>query len=292
MPKLNGFDQADHFFSHCHGNAKKPLEIYLFIDPLCAECFALDPILKKLLMQYGRFFTLRHILSGSLAALNTKHRKKPDHPETAWDSAMSRAGISCCGNADAEKLVTAPYLASLAIKSAELQGRKSGIRYLRKLQEVLFIEEQNVSDEAVLLEIARHVGLDEKEFLKDIHSPSAAKALQCDLKITSEMEVTEIPTLAFFNERVEDEGLKVTGHYPYDMYEQVLFEMLGDAPPASEPPPLDVFLYYFKFVGTHEISLVYNMTAEEVEKKMKQYVFSRKVVKVPVKYGTYWKYIG
>lgn len=292
MLKQSGNDKAGHFFSHCHGDAKKPLEIYLFVDPLCAECWALEPILKKLLMRYGRFFTLRHIISGKLATLNMKYRKKPDDLAKIWNQTTSRTGMSCNGNMEKDNPISSPYIASLAIKSAELQGRRAGIRFLRKLQEVLFIEKQNVSEEDVLIEIANDVGLDANEFLKDLHSSSAAKALQCDLKITSEMEVSEIPTIAFFNERVEDEGLKVTGYYPYDMYEQVLFEMLGEAPPASELPPLDIFLYYFKFVATQEISLVYDMAPEEVEKKMKEFVLAQKVVKVPVKYGTFWKYIG
>ena len=41
------------------------------------------------------------------------------------------------------------------------------------------------------------LGLDVEEFINDIHSESAAKAFQCDLKITSEMDVQEIPTLVF-----------------------------------------------------------------------------------------------
>ena len=40
------------------------------------------------------------------------------------------------------------------------------------------------------------------------------------------MEVTEIPTLVFFNENIDDEGIKITGHYPYDVYVQIIEEML------------------------------------------------------------------
>ena len=38
-----------------------------------------------------------------------------------------------------------PCLSSVSIKAAELQGRKAGIRFLRKLQEMLFLEKQNIS---------------------------------------------------------------------------------------------------------------------------------------------------
>ena len=56
--------------------------------------------------------------------------------------------------------------------------------------------------------MCQKVGLDVEEFLHDINSSSAAKGFQCDLKITSEMEVTEIPSLVFFNQNIEEEGIK------------------------------------------------------------------------------------
>jgi predicted DsbA family dithiol-disulfide isomerase len=49
---------------HCFGSDKKPVEIYLFIDPICPECWALEPILKKLQIEYGRYFSIKHVLSG------------------------------------------------------------------------------------------------------------------------------------------------------------------------------------------------------------------------------------
>ena len=119
--------------------------------------------------------------------------------------------MSCDGSLWLDNPISTPYLASIAIKAAELQGRKAGIRFLRKLQEMVFLKKQNISTFEVLRVCAENVGLDVNEFISDIHSNSAAKAFQCDLKITSEMEVTEIPTLVFFNENIEDEGIKITG---------------------------------------------------------------------------------
>ena len=79
------------------------------------------------------------------------------------------------------------------------------------------------------------------EFLSDIHSNSAAKAFQCDLKITSEMEVSEIPTLVFFNENIEEEGIKITGYYPYEVYVQIIEEMLQEKPVPIKPSSIRSF---------------------------------------------------
>lgn len=54
----------------CQGSNQKPLEIYVFVDPLCPECWALEPILKKLQIEYGNWITLKHVLTSNLQKLN------------------------------------------------------------------------------------------------------------------------------------------------------------------------------------------------------------------------------
>ena len=63
---------------------QKPIEIFVFIDPLCAECWSLEPYLKKLSVEYGRFFTIRQIVSGQLRALNTDSFDKPRKLKDMW----------------------------------------------------------------------------------------------------------------------------------------------------------------------------------------------------------------
>ncbi|MCY9124652.1 protease adaptor protein SpxH, partial [Bacillus inaquosorum] len=112
--------QHEQYFAHCHGHPKKPLEIYMFVDPLCPECWSLEPVIKKLKIRYGRFFTLRLIASASLTALNKK-RKKHLLAE-AWEKIASRSGMSCDGNVwlELDQPLSSPYMAALAFKAAEL----------------------------------------------------------------------------------------------------------------------------------------------------------------------------
>jgi predicted DsbA family dithiol-disulfide isomerase len=272
------------------GSEKKPLEIYTFVDPLCPECWALEPIMKKLHIEYGKYFSIRYVLSGKLTTLNLGRKKQYNSIAELWERTASRTGMSCDGNLWFENPISSPYLASIAVKSAELQGRKKGIQFLRKLQEVLFLEKQNISNFDVLKTCARRTDLDMNEFLSDIHSDSAAKALQCDLKITSEMEVQEIPTLVFFNANVEEEGLKITGFYPYEVYVQILEEMLPVKPEPASPPPLEEFLKYYKTVASKEVAVVYDMTVSKAEKELKKLQLKQKVEKLPAKYGIFWRY--
>jgi predicted DsbA family dithiol-disulfide isomerase len=276
--------------SNCSSECvKKPLEIYVFIDPLCPECWALEPILKKLQIEYGSYFSIRHVISGKLATLNLRSRQKPENLASVWEVTASRTGMSCDGDIWFENPISSPSTASIAIKAAELQGRRVGSRFLRELQEQLFLHKRNISDELILIECARKVGLDIEEFIKDMHSESATKAFQCDMKITADMEVEEIPTLVFFNENIDEAGMKVTGCYSYDVYVNIIQDLLQATPDPASPPSLETFLKYFKFVATKEISVVYNMPINEVEKEMKKLLLRQKVEQVPVKYGTFWR---
>jgi predicted DsbA family dithiol-disulfide isomerase len=270
---------------------KKPLEIYVFIDPLCPECWALEPILKKLQIEYGSYFSIRHVVSGRLASLNLRRGTLNGSLADVWERTASRSGMSCDGDIWSENPISTPFTASIAIKAAELQGRRVGLKFLRKLQELLFLQKQDISEEFVLIECAKNVGLEIDEFIKDLHSESAAQAFQYDLQITSEMEVDKIPTLVFFNENIEEEGMKVTGCYPYEVYVKIIQDLLQSSPEPTSPPPLEQFLQYFKFVATKEIAVVYNMQMTEVEKEMKKLLLKQKVELIPVKYGTFWRYV-
>ena len=271
-------------YKHTHGlNDKKPLEIYLFTDPFCSECWALSPVIKKLQLQYGEYFTLKFVLCAELSVLN--NHKKNDKSRPA-----SRTGLSCSGDVWLDRPMSSPYLAAISIKAAELQGKRAGIRYLRRLQEMLFMEEANISDIEVLEKCAVHVGLDAAEFVRDVFSPSAAKAFQCDLTITAEMEVSELPAIVFFNENIEDEGLKVTGLYSYDIYVQILTELLERRPLPSDVPPLEHFLTYNTIVASQDLAVIYDMPLQHVERQMKKLQLQRKVRRVPAANGTYWQY--
>jgi predicted DsbA family dithiol-disulfide isomerase len=276
---------------------KKPIEIYSFLDPLCPECWALEPVLKKLQVEYSKYFRIRHLMGGKLKIWNSYQQKQEGivtvkDVASKWNRIANRTGMPCDGDLWLENPIPTPYVASIAVKAAELQGKRAGVRFLRKLREVLFLQKQNITAESVLIDCAEKAGLDINEFKQDFHSQGAIKAFQCDVKITREMEVHELPTLVFFNDKAEDEGLKITGSYPYEVYVQILTDMLGETPNKEEPPPLIELLKHYKFVATKELSIVYDISCREIEKELKKLTLKQLVESVPVKYGTFWRYIG
>lgn len=291
MMQKNELNLTNYTLTHFANSGTKPLEIYIFIDPLCPECWALEPIIKKLIIEYGHYFTLKYVVSTDLKSLNGFCKSKFEQLAKSWEKTATRTGMSCDGSLWFESPIHSPHLAFIAIKAAEMQGRRSGTKFLRKLREVLFLEKQNITDLEVLKECAQTVGLDVDEFLRDIHSENAIRAFQCDIRITAEMGVNQIPSLVFFNQNIDDVGLKITGDYPYEIYEQIVQELTNHTAKKSSLPSIEVFMASFKFVATKEIAVVFNLSMEAAEKELKKLQWKNIVQEIPVKHGVFWKYI-
>lgn len=279
MPNHKASSSNWHDWSTVHHFFKpleKPLEIYVFIDPTCSSCFKLDRTLKRLKLEYGHYFALKHVFS------KQRNTRLPERSKT------SQSGISC------EKLWIekefAGHITSIAIKAAELQGKKAGYRYFKKIQESLFLNQECVDSLDTLLTCAEKADIDYDEFVRDLQSENAIKALECDLMITEEMDVHDLPSLVFFNQKMEEEGIKVTGYYPYEIYVQILEEILGFQPKPNALPSLEECAKEFQVVTTSELSYIYQMEPNEVEREMKKLMLKQTVKHIPLQSETFWRF--
>lgn len=272
---------------------RKPVEAHLFIDPLCKDCWDIEPLMIKLWLEYGSHFTLRHVLTGKVdGTANSPHKwNKPANIRFVWEKTTSLHGFSCDGKVHMNDAASTPYITSLAIKAAELQGRKAGAKFLRKLQEYIFLNNVVRPDAPLLLTCAEESGIDLEEFRQDLHSISAKKAFQCDLKFTNEMHITEIPSLVFFHVNSDEEGIKVSGIYSYDVYVQLLKEIVNEEIEPKPLPPLELLLEAFQFMSSQELAFIYNCTQQEIEREMKKLLLKRQVQSIDVKCHRYWKWI-
>ncbi|WP_129729049.1 ClpXP adapter SpxH family protein [Ectobacillus funiculus] len=285
------FDAANPATSHKCG--KKPVEAFLFIDPLCMDCWSIEPLIMKLWLEYGNYFTIRHILTGKeeAAAISPAHKwNKPAHIRFVWENTSSLHGLSCDGKLNKRHSSSSPYMTSIAIKAAELQGRRAGMKFLRTLQESVFLQREAHPNKELLLVCAEKSGIDMEEFKHDLCSMSATKAFQCDLKFTNEMYVTEIPSLIFFHSNSEQEGLKLSGMYPYDVYVQVLQELVHEDLIPEPLPSLEKFLQQYAFTFADEMAVIYNRSLSEAMREMRQLLLTGKAIQTISEKEVYWRY--
>lgn len=249
----------------------KPIELYVFIDPLCPKAYKMQSLLRKLRVEYDHYFTWRYVLSTKLASLNS----------------LSRRTKGCLTGAQTD--ISHPALPSIAIKAAELQGKRAASRYLVKLQEHALLKTKNVHSYATLIEIAHEANLDMNEFRSDFGSKEAARAFQCDLYITREMEIDEVPSIVFFNECIEDEGLKVSGMYSYEVYVQILNEMIDDEIICQPLPTFDELFSRFQVLTTNEVAEIYSISEQVAERELKKRMLQQKIERLSNEDVTLWR---
>ncbi|MGN7407754.1 DsbA family protein [Sporosarcina sp. SAFN-010] len=251
----------------------RPIELYVFLDPLCQDCWALQPILRRLQVEYERYFTLRIGLLTSLPKMNYKALPLVD------DECEEMSGF--------EK--AHPAFPSIAIKAAEFQGKRAGFRFLTKLFEYSFLKSRNVKSFAVLVEIAEKLKLDKQEFISDFFSRNVLQSLQVDLHLAKEMEVVKSPTFVFFNENIEDEGLMVDGSYSYEIYEQILEELTGSPIIRDRAPSLEELFSRFEMLATAEIAAIYGVPEKESERELKKLLLKQEVERIFIDDRVLWR---
>lgn len=237
----------------------KPIELYIFIDPFCQKAIQMQKIMRRLQVEYDHYFTWRVVISTNLTTLNFNNCRA--------DGEFSGAELD----------ISHPVFPSIAIKAAELQGKRAAFRFMLKLQEHIILKTKNIQSYSTLLEIAKESNLDLDEFTADFGSRETARAFQCDLHITREMDIDEIPSVVFFNENIEDEGLKVSGLYEYDVYVQILRELLDKELIRSPLPSYDELFSRFNTLSTAEVAEIYSIPVCEAERELKKRMLQQKI---------------
>lgn len=267
------------------------VEILAFIDPLCAECWGLEPLMKKFFLEYHDYFTFRFILTTKHDTENCCQFNQARKIAEEWDKYAHLTGMCCDSDVWFEN-PPSPYAVALSIKAAEFQGKAAGNRFLRRIREQIFFRKKGMNQLRELLEVARLAKLDIDEFNSDFHSCRSIKSLQCDRRLANEMAITELPSLVFSTADGDSEAVKVNGRYAYDVYVQILTELLGDTPVASPPPSLKEYFRQQSFLATKEVSVVYDLSEEDALKELRKLQLQQLIEPIVLRSGTYWKYIA
>ncbi len=247
----------------------KPVIIYYFINPFCDTYWDIEPILKKLTMEYGAFCSIRPVISHLF--LGPKNNKFEDEQS-----------IHSLNTSD-------KYSISIAIKAAALQGNKAGSDYLRNIQGSLFLYQNEAPIETIIHHAAKQTNIDVHEFNNDLFSTSAKKAYESDRQLTHEMEVKQFPTFVFLSQHIEDYSIKVAGIHSYETYTFILEKVLEMEVVERSTPSCEDFLKLFKRFTTEDLAFVLDMTVKEAEKSLKKLQLMQKVNKVQHINYSFWE---
>lgn len=260
-------------------NKATNIELFAFIDPLSENYWYLEPVIKKLTIEYGNYFTLRYVLvnqyrlqqdatSHSLSFMNHYDKTLPANQEMNYSY----------------------YTIFMAIKAAELQGRTLGNSFFRKIQACILLQ-QPILDMEAIYHIAEETGLDLVEFKKDMNSCHLIQTIHLDVILQHEMKVEKIPSLVFFHSEQRTEGVMITDEHEYGIYTEILQSFLENPLKKQVLPSLEYLMQHYHFLSTTEMMYIYNMNKHDIEKELKHLMLQGKVVMIQQGTETYWRNI-
>lgn len=178
------------------------MKLLYIIDPMCAWCYGFAPELDKFLKKHPSI-GIEYIMGG-LAPDNNEPMDENLKQTIAsyWYEIEKKTQVTF--NHDYWKLNTpyrSTYPSCRAVIAAEILRAKSTIEMIKAIQSAYYKEAKNPSLEETLIECAKSIGLDEKQFLEVFHSEKTKKKFKQDLMLSQQLEARSFPTLFYINER-------------------------------------------------------------------------------------------
>jgi 2-polyprenyl-6-methoxyphenol hydroxylase-like FAD-dependent oxidoreductase/predicted DsbA family dithiol-disulfide isomerase len=248
----------------------KPIQVLYFTDPICSTCWVIQPVLRKLELEYGEQINLKYCMGGLLPSWQEYNKPKKKKlistvSEAAkhWDEVCAFYEMPGDGTIWKEDPMTSSYPPSIAFKAAQMQNNDKAILFLRSIKEKVFLEKKNIIKWKHLENAALDTGLDSARLLKDFEG-NAPALFEEDLKLAERLGITGFPTLFFYTGNFDKQHV-IKGYQSYDKFEEIIKKLVPDIQKNKlETNPLHLFSR-FSTMTTKELSLIYNITMEKAE---------------------------
>ncbi len=267
---------------------KKPIQILYFTDPICSTCWIIQPLLRKLQLEYGEFINIEYRMGGLLPSWNNYNKGKICKPLDAakhWEEMCTIHQMPLDGDIWIEDPLKTSYPPSIAFKAAQMQDNSKALLFLRRIKEMVFLEKKNIIKSEYLENAAFEVGLDSALLLRDIEGRAQEYFLN-DLELKKKYEVNSFPTLIFFDNN--DNQVTLKGLQPYEKFEEVI---LGFMPlirkKVINTDPTQLF-NHFSTLTNKEFEMLSNLKKEEAAKFLNKMYKNQAIGKFESKNGIIW----
>lgn len=268
---------------------EKPLTITYFTDPICSSCWVLQPLLRKLLLEYDDYIKIDYHMGGLLPSWENFDDKRITNPTDAsqlWEEIRGKEKIPIDGDIWLEDPLMSSYPPCIAFKAAQLQDKDKAIFFLRRLKEMLFMEKKNINNWENLERAALFCGLDAALLQKNMKK-EGIDDFKKDLAKANELNIRVFPTLIFERKGMESEILK--GLKTYEIIEQTILKYVPDAKKNTNlPTPADLFKLYNNMTEK-EFAFLLSIDQPAADAELEKLNHQGLIQKVSVKEVAYWQ---
>jgi putative protein-disulfide isomerase len=183
------------------------MEIIFFTDPLCCWSWAMEPHWRKFQDEYGERLRVTYKMIGLLPSWAHFHDaahslRKPVHFGPEWVHARAISGMQLNDRIWITDPPASSFPACIAVKSAELQSRALGARYLQLVREAIMVNGRNIAKTSVLIAVAGDLAGEEPRFdisrFRDtLLGQEGREQFQRDYNESQYLGIRRTPTLVF-----------------------------------------------------------------------------------------------
>lgn len=270
---------------------KHKLNLLIYTDPLCCSCWALDPVIKRFLTEYGDYFNLILKMGGLLESweLSTDSEfSSREDMANHWREVGDLYGMPISGNVWSTTNLNSSYPASMAYIAAKNQGDIISLLFWRKLREAVFVYDKDIGDEYTLLNIASECGLYTDRFLQDYRSEKTKNIFFSEISEARSLGINFFPTVVFLGE--DNRSSVVEGVRPYETYVFSLKEVLGYLPEKNrlKSSLIDIFDIY-SLLSFKEITYLTDIPSGDIHGQLESLLSQGYIEQVDIGSSCYWK---
>lgn len=263
-------------------------KLLYFTDPICSACWAIEPQLKKLKLEYGDFFAIEYRMGGLLRSwvnYNGGGIQQPADVAHHWDEISDYYEVPIDGNVWLEDPLSSSYPPSMAFKAAEIQDKEMAARFLRAMREMLFLEKKNIAKWENMSIAAQNVGLDVEKLRHD-YDNGAKQLFEKDLEISRQSGVRGFPTIVFYNDNGQQ--TVVYGLQPYKAYEEALLKVYPSAVKQTYSKDALILVNHFGSLMAKELSVLADISLSEAETRLKKLTSGGSITEIKSRKGSLW----
>jgi predicted DsbA family dithiol-disulfide isomerase len=242
------------------------ISIAYHTDPACPWSWALEPVIRKLMIEFGDGLEWNFVMGGLGRSLPGEPAARAGFVEE-WLRVSEETGAPLDPLVWFESPIESTYPACMAVKAAVEQATDGGYRYLRRLREAFLCERRKLDGAEILVEESRAAGLDVERFRLGLRSHAITEAFAADLTKTEALGArlagpnrrssrgagdTPLPTLVFAG---GDREAVIAGLESYDVYRAAALEV-GAGPVAAGPIGVEEAVALFGRVTTREVEVL------------------------------------
>lgn len=169
-------------------------------DPMCSWCWGFEPVRTKLFNTLEKSITVKRFVGGLAPDSN---EPMPQQMQTMLKNTWHKIEQAIPGiqfNYDFWDLCNprrSTYPSNRAVIAARLQDASFDELITYKIQQAYYMQAKNPSDNSVLIELARELGLNAGQFSQDLTSEKVEVLLQKELQYTRKLGLNTFPSIAY-----------------------------------------------------------------------------------------------